>query len=78
LASVTLTGETARKRVAATRPELTPQEAQIAQLAREGLSNPEIGTRLFPGPVYVDGHGHCSEWYGVIGNASGGDSGHCS
>ena len=43
------TGETARKRTAATarNEELTAQEAQIARLAREGLSNPEIGTRLF-------------------------------
>ena len=42
------TGETARKRTAAARDEeLTGQEAQIARLAREGLSNPEIGSRLF-------------------------------
>ena len=43
------TGETARKRTAVTarNEELTAQEAQIARLAREGLSNPEIGTRLF-------------------------------
>jgi DNA-binding NarL/FixJ family response regulator len=43
------TGETARKRTAVTPrdEELTAQEAQIARLAREGLSNPEIGTRLF-------------------------------
>ena len=30
-----------------TRDQLTPQEAQIAQLAPAGLSNPEIGARLF-------------------------------
>jgi DNA-binding NarL/FixJ family response regulator len=30
--------------------ELTAQEAQVAQLAREGLSNPEIGARLFLSP----------------------------
>jgi DNA-binding NarL/FixJ family response regulator len=41
------TGETARKRALAADEELTAQEAQIARLAREGLSNPEIGTRLF-------------------------------
>lgn len=29
-------------------------------------------------PVHVDGRGHCIEWYGVIGSASGGDSGRCS
>jgi DNA-binding CsgD family transcriptional regulator len=41
------TGERVRKRTVATSSELTAQEAQIARLAREGLSNPEIGTRLF-------------------------------
>jgi DNA-binding CsgD family transcriptional regulator len=41
------TGETARKRSVATMLQLTAQEAQIARLARDGLSNPEIGARLF-------------------------------
>jgi DNA-binding CsgD family transcriptional regulator len=41
------TGETVRKRSVETRGELTAQEAQIARLARDGLSNPEIGARLF-------------------------------
>jgi DNA-binding CsgD family transcriptional regulator len=41
------TGETARKRSAETSIKLTPQESQIARLARDGLSNPEIGARLF-------------------------------
>jgi DNA-binding CsgD family transcriptional regulator len=41
------TGQTARKRTVATRGALTAQEAVIARLARDGLSNPEIGSRLF-------------------------------
>jgi DNA-binding CsgD family transcriptional regulator/tetratricopeptide (TPR) repeat protein len=41
------TGETARKRVVETSSQLTAQEAQVARLARDGLSNPEIGARLF-------------------------------
>jgi DNA-binding CsgD family transcriptional regulator len=41
------TGETARKRTIETTAELTAQEAYIARLARDGLSNPEIGVRLF-------------------------------
>jgi DNA-binding CsgD family transcriptional regulator/tetratricopeptide (TPR) repeat protein len=42
------TGETSRKRtVTATDHGLTAQEWQVARLAREGLSNPEIGARLF-------------------------------
>jgi DNA-binding NarL/FixJ family response regulator len=41
------TGEHARKRNVETRDDLTPQEARIARLARDGLSNGEIGARLF-------------------------------
>lgn len=41
------TGEKARRRKLPASTELTAQEAQIARLAREGLSNPEIGARLF-------------------------------
>ncbi len=41
------TGETARKRTAEASDQLTAQETQIARLARDGLSNPEIGARLF-------------------------------
>jgi DNA-binding CsgD family transcriptional regulator len=41
------TGETVRKRTVETTVDLTPQEAQIARLAGDGLSNPEIGAGLF-------------------------------
>jgi DNA-binding CsgD family transcriptional regulator len=52
------TGESVRKRTVETHGELTAQEAQIAQLARDGLSNPEIGTRLFISPRTVQYHLH--------------------
>jgi DNA-binding NarL/FixJ family response regulator len=41
------TGERIRKRSVETREELTSQEARVARLARDGLSNAEIGERLF-------------------------------
>ncbi len=50
------TGETVRRRTVETRDELTAQERQIARLARDGLSNPEIGTRLFISPRTVKYH----------------------
>lgn len=52
------TGERARKRTADTRGDLTAQETQIAQLAREGYSNPEIGAQLFISPRTVEYHLH--------------------
>lgn len=50
------TGETIRERGRATSSELTPQEAQVARLASEGLSNPEIATRLFISARTVQSH----------------------
>jgi DNA-binding CsgD family transcriptional regulator len=52
------TGEKVRKRTADTRGELTAQETQIAELAREGHSNPEIGAQLFISPRTVEYHLH--------------------
>jgi DNA-binding CsgD family transcriptional regulator len=50
------TGETTRKRSVETRGELTVQESQVAKLARDGLTNPEIGTRLFISARTVEYH----------------------
>jgi DNA-binding CsgD family transcriptional regulator len=50
------TGETVRKRAVENRGELTAQEAHIARLARDGLSNPEIAIRLFISPRTVQYH----------------------
>jgi DNA-binding CsgD family transcriptional regulator len=45
-----------RKRTVETRDELTAHERQIAELARDRLSNPEIGARLFLSPRTVEWH----------------------
>jgi DNA-binding CsgD family transcriptional regulator len=50
------TGESVRKRTVETLDELTPQEAQIARLAADGRTNPEIGAQLFLSPRTVEWH----------------------
>jgi DNA-binding CsgD family transcriptional regulator len=50
------TGERARERADDTRTDLTPQEEEIARLAREGRTNQEIGTQLFIGARTVEWH----------------------
>jgi DNA-binding CsgD family transcriptional regulator len=50
------TGEAVRTRSVQPRDELTAQEAQIARLAREGQTNPEIGAQLFISPRTVEFH----------------------
>jgi DNA-binding CsgD family transcriptional regulator len=50
------TGETVRKRTVETRDDLTAQEAQIARLARDGRTNPEIGAQLYISPRTVEWH----------------------
>jgi DNA-binding CsgD family transcriptional regulator len=50
------TGDTVPRRTIATRDVLTPQEEQIARMARDGQSNPEIGAQLFISPRTVEYH----------------------
>ena len=50
-------GENARRRVTApSGPQFTPHEEQIARLAAEGLTNPDIGARLFISAKTVQYH----------------------
>ena len=55
-AELLATGEKVRKRGDDTRDELTPQEEQIARLARAGRTNAEIGAQLFLSPRTVEWH----------------------
>ena len=62
------TGERFHRRTVSSQEGLTPQEAQIARLARDGLSNPEIGARLFISPRTVEYHLH--KVFGKLGISS--------
>jgi DNA-binding CsgD family transcriptional regulator len=50
------TGEVVRARSVEARDDLTAQERQIAEMARDRLSNAEIGARLFLSPRTVEWH----------------------
>ncbi len=50
------TGEKVRKRGVEARDQLTPQEEQIARLARDGRTNPQIGAQLFLSTRTVEWH----------------------
>src|SRR5258707_15449205 len=62
------TGETVRKRTVETLDELTPQEAQVARLAADGQTNPEIGAQLFLSPRTVEWH--LTKMFGKLGISS--------
>ena len=50
------TGEKSRPRIPEARDQLSPQELQIAQMAAEGLSNREIGQRLYLSHRTISSH----------------------
>ena len=52
------TGETARKRTIETTDDLTPHEARIARMARDGASNQQIANQLFVSRKTVEYHLH--------------------
>jgi DNA-binding NarL/FixJ family response regulator len=50
------TGQTVRKRIPGTTGEMTAQETQIAALAEQGLTNPQIGAQLYISARTVEWH----------------------
>jgi DNA-binding NarL/FixJ family response regulator len=55
-AELRASGETVRKRDDVAPTALTPQERQVAQLVRQGLSNRDVAAQLFVSPRTVDFH----------------------
>ena len=49
-------GEAVPTRAREARDDLSAQEAQIAALAREGYTNPQIGAQLFLSPRTIEWH----------------------
>ncbi|HXO10526.1 MAG TPA: LuxR C-terminal-related transcriptional regulator, partial [Solirubrobacteraceae bacterium] len=62
------TGEAVRKRTVETLDELTAQEVQVARLAADGQTNPEIGAQLFLSPRTVEWH--LTKVFGKLGISS--------
>jgi DNA-binding CsgD family transcriptional regulator len=62
------TGETVRKRTVETLDELTAQEVQVARLAADGQTNPEIGAQLFLSSRTVEWH--LTKVFGKLGISS--------
>ena len=50
------TGEVVHKRTSGASQNLTPQEANVARLAKQGLTNAEIGAALYLSPRTVEWH----------------------